>query len=51
MLPREFLAAPAHPPARLRRVLIAVHVVITLLLRDDGTLVLRAESPDAVDGF
>src|ERR1700758_2825843 len=27
MLPREFLAAPAHPPARLRRVLIAVHVV------------------------
>jgi Tripartite tricarboxylate transporter family receptor len=27
MLPREFLAAPAHPPARMRRVLIAVHVV------------------------
>jgi hypothetical protein len=28
-----------------------VPTAITLLLRDDGTLVLRAESPDAVDGF
>jgi hypothetical protein len=24
---------------------------VALLARDDGTLVLRAESPDAVDGF
>src|ERR1700749_4680109 len=36
---------PATPVKRL------VPTAITLLLRDDGTLVLRAESPDAADGF
>jgi hypothetical protein len=44
-LAAETTPATATPVKRL------VPTAITLLLRDDGTLVLRAESPDAVDGF
>jgi hypothetical protein len=44
-LAAETTPATATPVKRL------VPTAITLLLRDDGTLVLRAESPNAVDGF
>ena len=44
-LAAETTPATATPVKRL------VPTAITLLLRDDGMLVLRAESPDAVDGF
>ena len=44
-LAAETTPATATPVKRL------VPTAITLLLRDNGTLVLRAESPDAVDGF
>src|ERR1700747_477320 len=44
-LAAETTPATATPVKRL------VPTAITLLLRDDGTLALRAESPDAVDGF